>query len=270
MITLLRMTTYRNITLTIAGLLFGAIILWGCAAPAATVEPPPELPAAFPNHSADDITRLIRSDADRLNAFSARAQLAIDSPSQRGSYAATIRSRRADSLFLSVGQFGFEGLRALVTPDSFFVYDLLRNRLTYGGVDQAAASLPIPVGGDDVFRSLLGTIVPDADTDWRLNAGGRFYTMTHPPSGRTVVVDPSIWRVIRYEERAPSGDLLEERLFSDFAEFDGVLLPRHVAINMPEQDTRVTLVYRSIALNPAALDFSLRVNRQAERVPAGG
>ncbi len=243
--------------------------LAGCSTPAETVEPPADVPADFPNHSARDIIYEIRSDTDDLESFSGRAQLNIQSPSQRGSYSATIRSRRGDSLFLSVGQFGFEGLRALVTPDSFYVYDLLRNRVTYGSVDEAAQSLPIPVGGDDVFRSLLGTIVPSADADWRLNAGGRYYTLAGRSRGQTMVVDPAIWRVIRYEERDADGELIEERLYSDFQEFDGRMLPRRVTINVPPQETTVSLVYRDLSLNPSSLDFGLRINPSAERVPAG-
>lgn len=257
-------TSYRAALVVLASTLF----VWGCGGPAATVDAPADVPAEFPNHSADDIVFEIRADTDDLEAFSGRAQLSIDSPSQRGTYSATLRNRRADSLFLSVGQFGFEGLRALVTSDSFYVYDLLRNRLTYGSVDDASSALPIPVGGDDVFRSLLGVIVPSSQADWRLNASGRYYTLTSPEQGQTLVVDPAIWRVIRYEERDASGDLVEERLYGDFHEFDGVLLPRRVTFNIPPQETSVTLAYRSISVNPESLDFGLRVNRSAERVSA--
>lgn len=242
--------------------------LWGCTGPAATTEPPADVPAEFPNHSAEDIAFEIRSDTDDLEAFAGRAQLSINSPSQRGTYSATLRNRRADSLYLSVGQFGFEGLRALVTSDSFYVYDLLKNRVTYGAVDDAASTLPIPVGGDDVFRSLLGVIVPAPQEDWILNASGRYYTLTNRERGQTLVVDPSIWRVIRYEERDASGELVEERLYGDFQEFDGVLLPRRVTFNVPQQETSVTLAYRSIDVNPVSLDFGLRINRSAERVSA--
>lgn len=259
---------------TIAGLLFPLslilILYAGCAAPAETIERPADLPAAFPHHSAQDIVFEVNADTDDIHAFTGRAQLNINSPTQRGSYSATLHNRRADSLLLSVSQFGFDGLRALITPDSFYVYDVLRNRLSYGSVNDAARSFPIPIGSDDdIFRTLIGAIVPQTGPDWILNAGGRYYTLANAQQGRTLVVDPSIWRVIRYEERNAAGELIEERLYSDFQEFDGAILPRRVSINVPELETSVTLVYRNISVNPSSLDFELQVNRTAERVRAG-
>lgn len=248
--------------------LLALLMLAGCTGTGESVERAPDVPAEFPHHATSDIIFEIRSDTDHLEAFTGRAQLSINSPSQRGSYSASLRNRRADSLYLSVGQFGFEGLRALVTPDSFFVYDLLKNRLTFGSVDDASSMLPIPVDGDDAFRSLLGIIVPPLDADWRLNASGRYYTLTSRERSQTLVVDPSIWRVIRYEERDGAGELVEERLYSDFQETDGVMLPRRVTFNVPKQETSVSLVYRDLSLNPGSMDFGLRVNRSAERVSA--
>jgi hypothetical protein len=241
----------------------------GCAAPREAVTPPGELPSEFPHHSADDVIGMITDDAAHLDAFSARGTLTLQSPSQRGTYNATIRNRRADSLYLSAGQFGFEGLRALVTPDSFYVYDLLRNRVTYGDVETAGSAFPIPIGADDVFQSLIGVVVPEAGTDWRISASGRYYTLSDQVRRRTLVVDPSIWRVIRYEERNGEGDLVEERLYSDFGMHGGMLLPGRVAFNVPAQDTRVTLVYRSIEVNPGNLNFDIRVSNSASRIPAG-
>ncbi len=253
----------------VLGLILVSILYAGCASSAEIIEASPDLPAEFPHHSIQDISFAIDADTDAIQSYSARAQLSINSPSQRGTYSATLLNRRADSLLITVGQFGFDGLRALVTPDSFYVYDVLRNRVTYGSVDEAAASFPIPVGGDDVFRSLIGTLVPAHDSDWILNAGGRYYTLSNARLGRTLVIDPTIWRVIRYEERDAAGDLVEERLYSDFQDFDGKYLPRRVTINVPPHESSITLVYRSISLNPASIDFTLEVNRSADYIPAG-
>lgn len=242
----------------------------GCAAPRPAADPAPaDVPGEFPHHSLDDIEQHIRASTDTLRTFSGRGQLSINSPDQRGTYSATLRGRRSDSLFLSVGQFGFEGLRALVTPDSFYVYDVLRNRVSYGSVDDAGSVLPLPVGGDDAFRSLLGIIVPRSDGGWRLNASGRYYTLAESERGQTLVVDPSTWRVIRYEERDETGQLVEERLYSDFQETGGVILPRRVTFNLPQQETSVTMSFRDITLNPSSLDFNLRASGSAERTPAG-
>jgi hypothetical protein len=48
-----------------------------------------------------------------------------------------------------------------------------------------------------------------------------------------------------------------------------VVLPGRVTFNVPAQDTQVTLVYRTIDVNPSNLSFDLRASNSATRVPAG-
>lgn len=243
-----------------------AIVLSACGGPRAVIDDRPDAPAGdLPVLSAMDVVDQIGQSSSGIRSYAARGQINIQSPQQRGTYAVNVRAGASDSLFLSVGQFGIEGLRALVTPDSFFVYDVLRNRLTYGGIEQARAVLPVPLGGDDAFRSLIGTILPDMASAWQVNAGGRFYTMSAADENRTLVVDPALWSVLRYEERDASGDLVEERLYSDHADFGGYMLPRRIAFNIPGHETSVTLMYRDVDINPDRLDLSLRVNRTAQR-----
>lgn len=247
-------------------LLFAA----GCAGTRPAADLPTALPDAYPYHSAAQIRQLILDDVDSLRAFQARASLALRTPEQSGQFSADVRNRRNDSLYLSISPgLGIEAARALVTPDSFFLYDRIKNRLTYGSLVAAEAFLPGPLAGDDVFRNLLGLVAPEPDVAWQVEAEDDRYVLTDPAGLRTYVVDPALWRVVRYEERTPTGELVEERTFSEFDRFDGVYLPRRVAFRRPLDDTSASLYYRSLALNPGPLSFDLRVSSKAERVPAG-
>ncbi len=248
-----------------------AIVLSACGGPRAVVDDRPDAPSGdLPALSAMDVADRIAEATQGIRTYSARGQINIQSPQQRGTYAVNVRASASDSLYLSVGQFGIEGLRALVTRDSFFVYDVLRNKLSYGGIDQARDILPVPLGGDEAFRTLIGTILPDIAHRWQINSGGRYYTMSDQTTSgrdqhRTLVVDPVLWSVLRYEERDASGELVEERLYSDHADVGGYMLPRRIAFNVPGHETSVTLVYRDVSVNPGPLEMSLRVNRSAQR-----
>src|SRR5690625_8037110 len=118
-----------------------------------------------------DVADRIAEATQGIRTYSARGQINIQSPQQRGTYAVNVRASASDSLYLIVGQLGIEGLRALVTRDSFFVCDGLRNKLSYGGIDQARDMLPVPPGGDGACRPLTGTVLPDIAHQWQTNSG---------------------------------------------------------------------------------------------------
>lgn len=248
------------------------LVLAGCAS---TRPKAPQLdttlPEAFPYHTLEQIEQQLILTSDTLHAFTGKANLSIQSPSRSGRFSADLRARRGDSLFLSISPgLGIEAARALVTPDSVFLYDRLQNQVTYGSLDEAAGLLALPIEGDDVFRNLLGLVVPDPAVDWRLEADTAFYYLRDPTGTRTYTADPSIWRIVRYEQRTPAGELVEERVFSDFDRFEGVYLPRRVLFRRPPEKSTASLYYRSLELNPEALSFALRTSGSTRRVPVGG
>lgn len=249
-----------------AALLLG-LAAAGCSGARRTTDVRPDLPDAFPNHSLVQIRGHLTAAADTLTGFSAKASLALRTPDQSASVSATIQHRRADSLYMSLSPgLGIEAARALVTPDSFYVYDRLKKRLTYGSLAYAAAFLPVPLAGDDVLRSLLGLTVPEADVDWRVEPDSGFYHLTDPSGLRRYVVDPARWRVVRYEAHTPDGQLYDVREYAEFDRVEGLILPRRVVFERPLDDTRARIFYRDLDLNPETLSFSFSVSDDAERV----
>jgi hypothetical protein len=249
---------------------FAALLLWitGCSGPRSAVDNRPDLPDAFPYHTLDQIQQQLRShNLDTLYAVKARASLALHTPEQSGSATARMEHRRSDSLYMSLtGMLGIEGARVLVTPDSFFVYDRLKKQLNYGSLSFASAFLPAPLTGDDVFRNLLGLIYPDPRESWRLETDSAYYHLYDATGQFHYIVDPTVWRVIRYEERSPEGDLVESRTFTEYDVFDNVYLPRRIILQRPVDDTSISIYYRNLSLNPPQLSFALRVGDSVERV----
>lgn len=250
--------------------LLGALLLAGCAGSRGAAVP--ELPSAFPGHSRAQILALLAPAADSLDAFTAKASLAVNTPERRGSFTAALRHRRGDSLYLSLSPgLGIEAARALVTPDSFFVYNRIEKTLQYGSNAFVQQVLPVPLGGDDVFRNLLGYLQPDPGVAWQVSAGPETYRLISPDSTETYTVDPLLWRVTRYERRAPDGTVLEDRTFSEFEPAEGgVLLPRRVLFRRPQDRALAALTYREYNLDPGALTFDLDVRGDARRVLIDG
>lgn len=244
------------------------LLLNGCRASRPAIER--ELPSNFPNHSFEDILFNVRmAYPESLHSFRAKVSLALRTPEQSGSFSADVHERMADSLYVSISPgLGIEAARALVTPDSFFFYDRIKNRLTYGSIDAAEGILPQPFASADIFRNLLGLIAPPGDVSFRVAIDDSYYVLTDPAGRLTYVVDPAFWRIVRRVEYDEDGTLLETRSFSEFDTVDGLILPRRVEFSRPEEETRASIYYRSLTLNPQNLSFDFNVRDSAERIHA--
>jgi len=246
------------------------LLLWtvGCSGSRSVTDNRPDLPDTFPNHTSAAIVQQVRlAFPDTVSALKATASLSIHSPEMSGTVTARIEHRRNDSLFMSLtAALGIEAARILITPDSFFVYDRLKKQLNYGSLDFAATVLPAPLAGDDVYRNLLGLLTLDESVDWQLEADPRYYHLRDRSGRYHYVVDPTLWRVVRYEERTAAGDLLEARTFTEHDVFDGLYLPRRIILQRPLDDTNVSMYYRTLTLTPPTLSFALNVGDSVERV----
>lgn len=240
------------------------LLVAGCSGPRTAAES--GLPEAFPSHSAQQIHRLIQGDTDTLTAFTAKARMTVRSPQRSGSFNAEVRQSRDDSLWMRMSRFGFEGARVLITRDSFFVHNRMQNQLMVGTVDEARSFLAAPVTSEEAFTNMLGLITPDPDTEWSVGADSLHYYLTSPGGRVTYTVDPIRWRVIRYARTGPNGDLVEERMFSDFTTIDGVTVPKQVLFRNRPENAMAMLNYESITLDPDNLTFDFSVPSGARRV----
>jgi hypothetical protein len=242
----------------------GLLAAAGCSGPKEATAP--GMPAAFPNHSADEIRANVAAPSDTLDRFAATARVTVQSPQRSGSFNAVVRHQRADSLFMSFNLFGIEGARMLVTRDSFYFYDKRQGQLLVGTREKAERVMPVPISSAQIFENMLGFVQPESGVDWTVEADSTLYFLTDP-SGRTqVTIDPKRWRVIRYARTAEDGTVIEERLFHRFEAVDGVPIPRRVLFRRPQDDMMAELRYRDLDLTPGDLSFDLGVNSSVPRV----
>ena len=254
--------------LSLTGTILTTLWIAGCVSSRAPVDNRPDVPDAFPNHTLAQIQQKIQAaGADSLQTYTAKASLSIRTPEQSGNVTARMKHRRSDSLYMTISPgLGIEAARMLVTPDSFFVHDRIKKQLNYGSMEYATSFLPASLTGDDVFRNLLGLILPEANVAWTLDADSSYYHLRDPSGRRHYIIDPTVWRVARYEERTAQGDLLESRTFIEYDVFDEVYLPRRIILQRPLDDTSLSIYYRELTLNPPALSFAWHVEDSVERV----
>lgn len=242
------------------------LALAGCRS-SSTMVLPDDVPSNFPNHSANQIVGLLVADTDTLSSFTAKASLAVRSPNESLSFSSDMSHRRGDSLYMSIKPaLGIEAGRALVTADSFFVYDRIKKKLYYGDIENAGEHLPGPVSGDNVFGSLLG--LPDLNSgSWQVTADSIHYYLSDERRGESYTIDPRIWRVVRFERVDDMGDVIEYMAYSEFDSLDGFILPRKMIYEHLKEDKTASIYYRSLDLNPGSISFPFSASSSAERVP---
>lgn len=228
---------------------------------------PDEAPALFPNHSAHQIVRAMAATGDTVHSYQGKASVQITSERDRQSFTMNVNHRAQDRLAatMTVG-FGISVARALVTPDSFFVYDRIKRRLYFNGLDSVQDALPIPVEFDDLLPNLLGLVRPAAAVDWRVEADSLLYTLTSPDGRVRFRVDPRIWRTRSIEFLDVFGSVTERRLFDRFDLFEGTYLPRRLIFERPLEQQQISLYFRSLDLNPEALDLDFDADGARERI----
>ncbi|WP_103027848.1 DUF4292 domain-containing protein [Salinibacter altiplanensis] len=243
--------------------LASVLVLAGCGSSSPNTTP--SLPSAFPDHSVDQVRQQIGRGTDTIRGYTAKARIRVRTPTQTQSFNATVRHRRADSLFMRLSLFGIEGGRLLLTPDSMFFYDTRNTVLRVGPVEAVQELFPAPVSSDQFFDNMLGVLAPAARPKWSLRSDSTLYYLSDSNDRERYTVDPAHWRVVRYEERSATGTVRQKRLFSDFRRVGGVLLPARLIFQQPSDDLRALVNYEDMTLNPSGLSFSLDVPEEVPR-----
>lgn len=250
----------------------GLLLVAGCASsgPAVLRPTPGAVPSGFPNHSPTTIRHSIAAASDSIAAVSAVAEVRVRTPEVDNSYKSWLRLQNGDSLLVSVSPgFGIQAVRGLATPDSVFLHNRFHHELYFGAFAAARTLVPGVDSLTALFANLTGTLRPPTAPDWQLRADSSYYYLEARSAERReiYVVDPSLWRVVRYQLRDGSGALVEERVFSGFHEVGGFFFPRQIRVRRPSSQQELTVHYESATINPENLELRFAIDPTVKRIP---
>jgi hypothetical protein len=249
------------------GFLSVALLLSSCSTTKTSTFVSPELPSRFPDHTQSEIISSVTAASAGLGSIKSKSRIRFDTPDQKGSANLNIAYRKSDSLFASVRiTFGIEAAKALITPDSFFVYQRIGKKLYYGKAEMIKAFFPTPAPIEELFPNLTGTVVPDTTTEWQIRSDSLYYYLSSGDGRQSYTVDPRIWRVVGMETRSADGRIVETRSFTEFDQFGSRILPRRIEATRPEDGQKVWVYHRSIDVNPPDLQLEYETGEIKERI----
>lgn len=237
----------------VRSVLFLFLLLSGCAG-TRVLDRGPAAPLAenFPNHAFEDVVARVTQDRGAFTGVQGRGELSLNSPTQSGRFGLNLLASEAGRVLIAGSAFGIEGVRALVRPDSFFLYNRLENTLTLGATADASALLPLPTDAEAGFALLLGMHVDTLHT-WSMSARDGVYVLLREDGREAVQIDARLWRVIRSATYGTAGELVEERIWGAFREPGNGLpaLPHTLSIHRPADRLQAVLTFSTLVANPA-------------------
>ena len=249
--------------LSLLAALVGLTALAGCGPTGPLVRDAPVGEAAgFPDHTVEQIVASVEASVAPVLSVAADGDLRIVQGGSDQSASFSLRTRLGDSTTVVVrGPLGITVGRGLVTADSVFLSNQLRDEFVLGPLSAADAIVPGASQDGRVIRAALGLLVPEADVAWTRSVQGQTYQLTAAlPNGagsRAYTIDPAVWRVVRVVEFGPDGRQVGLQEVEAFDTVDGVVLPRRVRLESP--DASIDLEHRRLEVNPA--DLRLRFSR---------
>jgi len=226
-----------------------------------------DIPDDFPHHSVSEILSRLPITPEVFNEFYAETAVALSSPDENGRFSTRITFRRHDSLLIRVRfPLGIEGARVLITQDSGWVYNRIREEVVVGRRDAITNALPGAVFGTNFIGDVLNFITPDPSIPWQLSSDTLRYHLISPDSTVRIDVDPALWRVVRIEHRSLAGMVLEQRSYTDFRTINQQVLPLRLIVSRPAEDTRLSMVLRKLETMPGRLSFDLGLKSDTRRI----
>ena len=199
----------------------------------------------------------IQTDFSSIRSFHGNATLTLDTPEQSGRISAEIELKpftRATILIKTPfgGQFGRLELR----KNYAMFYDA-SGALKYIGPPENAGvpGLPDIVTGDQqLIRLLIGAInLPDAGKSSALKSEkfeDNLYHITYQNDENTTQywIDPAVRKITQYQQIAEKQTEKTVINLSDYAEVDGLQLPRLITVTQPGARRLLSIYYHNIQI----------------------
>ncbi len=216
--------------------------------------------------TADEVIKRAARSQFTAEWMDATAKIDLESPSRDISGTASIKIERDKRIWVSVRKFGFEGARALITPDSVFIINRLENEYTAEKLSYLEREYKLPARFDLLQQILLGNPVyferkfdlQEQDDTYELRGidGGRYKT--------GYFFDKETYQTRRFLLNEPAEKRMVEVLLTNYRDSGlpaGGQFSYDRQINIDSEDSgkaRVMLEFKDVTFNqPTQMIFEV-------------
>lgn len=246
--------------------------------PVAINFPAPQVPTTvtqrkFPNHTVADMQTALQAARPQLAKFQLGTKMNIVTPEIQQDVSSRIDYDANLGVYANFTAtiLEIEGARMLISRDSFYLYNKLEGELIYGAVAKASQFLPISGTILEVHDLLLGGLMPDFNRTWTISTvppsdvRPALYALVSENGRLKYEIDPTLWRVVRFEQKDAEGKVTELITYSNFKSLSGVILPERIIVRQPETRRNAIVNIKELLKNPQNQRFDIRVDRREVR-----
>jgi Domain of unknown function (DUF4292) len=223
----------------------------------------------YPNHTLADMQSAVQAARPQLPKFQLSTKMNIVTPEVRQDVSSRIDYDVNQGVYANFTAtiLEIEGARMLIARDSFYLYNKLEGELIYGAVDKASQFLPISGTIPEVHDLLLGGLMPNFNRTWTVtpvaatDARPALYALVSENGRLRYEIDPTLWRVVRFEQKDTEGSVTELITYSNFKTFSGTVLPERIIVRQPKTNRNAIINVKELQKSPQNQRFDIRVNR---------
>ncbi len=212
------------------------------------------------------VLRAIDDNRSTAEWMDAKAKVDLQSSSLNIGGTAYLRLHRDEAIWISVKKFGFEGARALIRPDSFFLYNRLENDYIAEPLSYVEEKYKVPARFDLLQEIFFGNAVfltkdlavDRADNAIRLIGTSKEFAADYR-------FDPATYRPLSMELQELGQDRMLTVTNGDYAPADGLRQSfprtRNIVVDGgdPDKQARMQLEFTDLSFQgPVEMPFSFR------------
>ena len=235
------------------------------------------LPGCVPSKPTDEVEilpseRLINKlevNRRRIKTFEGNGTISVRANGMNQSAAFRVILQKPDSLYLTImGPFGIELAQAVVTNSTFIFYDALNNTAYQGKVDgnilQEIFKINLSFG--ELMDAFIGSVnltgnLYQPPTEYNIDYDKYVLTYIEPETGHKTIyrVDIRELGITDYYVFDSEGSELLEGKYSKFDFHENVAVPYKIEIQNKEENQRIDIDYKNIAVNKSNIVINFKV-----------
>jgi hypothetical protein len=223
--------------------------------------------------SPETLLHLVSEQENRLSSFTARGSITFDSPEGSGSAFVQVALRKPDSLLVRFrGPFGIEAGMLFLSRTSFLFYNPFANAVYTGSPDARTirSVIPFDLTPEEILSAFSG--------HFQIQSGGRSprrYEVEDDlfrvgfecgEDSCEYLIDPEVFLVASLERWDRSGALIMSAEASEFADREGVNVPRRISVTFPAAHRSLAIFYDQMTVNPETISFSYAIPAGARQI----
>lgn len=235
------------------------------------------LPGCVPSKPTDEVEilpseRLINKlevNRRRIKSFEGTGTINVRAEGMNQSASFRIVLQKPDSLYLTImGPFGIELAQAIVTNNNFIFYDALHNTAYQGEVNSNILQeiFKINLSFEELMDAFIGSVnltknLYQPPTEYIIDYDKYVLTYIEPETKRKTIyrVDIRELGITDYYVFDAGGSELLEGKYSKFDFHETVAVPYKIEIQNKEENQRIDIDYKNIAVNKSNIVINFKV-----------